>query len=100
MLAELRRLWQGKLSFTMAFGWFVIVIGAIVNAGFSLLALVGYIMTESASVFAALHLLPLPYNAVACIGAWRSAGRIGGDPWRAQTARTAVLAAFLLLIFV
>lgn len=100
MLAELRRLLDGKLSFTLAFGWYVIVAGAIVNAGFSLVALVGYIVTGSAVVMAVLHLLPLPYNAAVCIGAWRSAGRIGGDPWRAQAARTAVLAAFLLLIFV
>lgn len=100
MISELRFLWRGKLPFVRAFWGHAVINGFAINAAMSAFALLGYIFTGSASLFVLLHSLPLPYNVVACIGAWRSTDWLNGEPWRRGAARFAVLAVFAALLLV
>ena len=46
-----------------------------------------------------LHLLPVPYSVLACVGVWRSADRYAGKPEFARMAHGAVVAWFCFWFF-
>jgi hypothetical protein len=99
MLKELVRLWQGELPFTEAFWKYVIVLGIFINISASFIALVVYVAINSTVAMVIIHSLPIPYNAVACIGAWRSAAVMESEPWVRDLAKTTVILTFLALLF-
>jgi hypothetical protein len=98
MMAELRRLWRGELPFLRAFLGYGIVFGLPLNLACSALALTAYAASKSPALFLAFHLLPVPYNALCCVGASRSA--LKGPDATAAAAMAAAIALFLALLIV
>ena len=78
-MSGLRRLWRGDLPLAEAFWTWAICIGVTVNLAALVLALI--LVTENLTVAALVvgHGLTLPYNVVATVGVWRSAGHHPGN---------------------
>jgi hypothetical protein len=98
MLGEMTRLWRGQLSFIRAFWVYAVAYGVPINLVFGGLALLAFSMTGSAALLLVLHFLPLPYNILACAGAWRAANQWTGPDWRSNTAKLAIIALFIALL--
>lgn len=62
------------------------------------LALFAYIMTSSVALTLVLHFAALPYNIVACYGAWKSIERYSGPRGLAAVARLSVVGMFILFL--
>ena len=90
-MAELRRLWAGQVPLDRAFWTYAVVGGLLVNLTTSLLFL--GLVTADLLIAAALagYGLSIPYNVLAVVGVWRSAGRYDGDPGRADLLRSIAL---------
>ena len=99
MTAEFRRLWRGDLPLARALVGYVVIYGLALNFLMSGVALLAYTLTSSAILTLVLHSAPLPYNALACVGAWRSIERYQGPLWLASLARLSVVGLFILLMF-
>ncbi len=98
-MAELRRLWAGEVPLDRAFWTYAVVGGLLVNLTTSL-AFLGLVSADRLLAAAlAGYGLSIPYNVLAVVGVWRSAGRHDGDPARAELLRTVALVwiAFLTL---
>ncbi len=98
-MAELRRLWSGELPLDRAFWTYAVVGGLLVNLATSL-AFLGLVTADRLLAGAlAGYGLSIPYNVLAVVGVWRSAGRHDGDPARADLFRIVALVwlAFLTL---
>ena len=96
-MKKLRALWSGDLPLGEAFWTWAVVIGLPLNLATSLAFLT--LMTADqpwAALFAG-YVLSVPYNLVAVVGVWRSAGRHSGEPAHATLARLAVAALMLVL---
>lgn len=98
-MAELGRLWRGELSFARALWGYVVIYGLVINLLMSGLALAVYALTGSAVLLAAFHLGALPYNILACVGAWRSAASMSVSESQIVVARLAVIGLFAGLAF-
>ncbi len=96
-VAELRRLWAGELPLDRAFWTYAVVGGLLVNLATSL-AFLG-LVTADRLLAAALtgYGLSIPYNVLAVVGVWRSAGHYDGDPARADLLRSVALVWMALL---
>jgi hypothetical protein len=96
-MQRLGALWRGELPLGEAFWTWVVQLGIAVNVTTSILfyALVSADMAFLA--FVAGYALSLPYNLLATVGAWRSAGRYEGTPVMADAARLATLALMAIL---
>jgi hypothetical protein len=93
----LRRLWLGELPLADAF-WNWAVIGAIVVNGLTSILFFALLMAEwTVTAFVAGYVLSVPYNVVAAVGVWRSAGRYTGDRRWADAARIVTTAVMILL---
>jgi hypothetical protein len=96
-MQRLGALWRGELPLSEAFWTWVVQLGIVVNLTTSILF---YALISTDMAFPALivgYALPLPYNLVATVGAWRSAGRYEGTPVVADAARLATLALMAVL---
>ena len=91
MKSRLLRLWRGEVPLATVFWDYAIIYGTILN----LISTVGAFAILAAKLPAllalAIHLLPTPYNLVAVVGVWRSAGRYQGPPVWALLARILVI---------
>jgi hypothetical protein len=92
MTSRLLQLWRGELPLANAFWDWAIIYGTILNllstvAAFAILA-----AKWPALLALAVHFAPIPYNAAAVVGVWRSADRYRGPSHWAMFARIAVLA--------
>ena len=96
-MKKLRSLWLGKLPLGEAFWTWAISVGLLVNVTTSALFLA---MIMADRPWAALLLgygLSVPYNILAAVGVWRSAGRYEGPAGHADVARAVTLIVMLLL---
>ena len=84
-------LWNGQRSLAPAFWLYAMLYGTLANLFSTILSLAALSSGAPAVVAAAIHLLPLPYNIIAGVGVWRSAGRYPGNPLWATLARITVL---------
>jgi hypothetical protein len=97
--ASLYALWRGELPVHVAFWHYLIIYGFAFNLGCSLAMLLAFLADAPPALAIALHLLPLPYNAVATIGTWRSADREKVNAF-ASSAKIAAPFVFLLWLVV
>jgi hypothetical protein len=96
-MTALRRLWLGELPLDRAF-WNWAVIGGIVVNGLTSILFFALIMNGyTVTAFVAGYLFSVPYNIVATVGVWRSAGRYRGDRRLADLARIVTVLAMVLL---
>ena len=93
----LRRLWRGDLPLPQAFWTWAVGGGILVNVTTSIvflaLIMAGYVV----AAFVAGYALSVPYNIVAAVGVWRSAGRYEGERHWADLARIVTVAGMVLL---
>lgn len=96
-MQRLGALWRGELPLSEAFWTWVVQIGIAVNVTTSILfyALLSADMALPALIVG--YAFSLPYNLLATVGAWRSAGRYEGTPVVADAARLATLALMAVL---
>ncbi len=100
MGSELVQLWRGELQLARALIGYALIYGLAINLLMSGVALIGYMLTSSAVLLTVLHFAALPYNILACVGAWRSIGRFTGRAELASLARVSVAGIFALLLVV
>jgi len=96
-MTALRRLWQGELPLAQAFWNWAVLGGIVVNGLTSILFLALIMSGETVAAFVAGYLFSVPYNIVAAVGVWRSAGRYQGDRRWADIARIVTVAGMILL---
>jgi hypothetical protein len=99
----LRDLWAGRLPlYEVVWTWGVLR-GALLNVGFTMVSLWILLVNNSPPVAAAavgIHFLPVPYNIIFAVGAWRSAGQPQHSPRTRVVARVSavVLCSLYMLI--
>jgi hypothetical protein len=93
----LRRLWNGDLPLAQAFWNWAVVGGILVNVPTSILFLALIMGNRIAAAFVVGYAVSLPYNIVAAVGVWRSAGRYEGERLWADLARIVTVAGMILL---
>ncbi len=96
-MMKLRAFCRGELPLNEAFWTWTVTIGLIVNIPSTILflALVTRDQPWAALLFG--YALSVPYNLVAVVGVWRSAGRYRGASIHADLARIASLILMVLL---
>ncbi len=96
-MTALLRLWRGELPLSEAFWTWAVIVGLVVNVTTTLGFL--FLLTQRQTVAALVvgHGIAVPYNIVATVGVWRSAGRDAGSPARARLVRAVTVAGMLLL---
>lgn len=91
------RLWRGEIPLGEAFWTWAVLVGLLVN----ILTSIGFlwlIMAEQTlAAYVVGYLCSIPYNIVAAVGVWRSAGRPEADPRWAGPARLAVVVGMTIL---
>lgn len=96
-MTEICRLWRGELALADAFWTWTVFGGLLVNlvsgALFLFLIMSGY----PVPAFIAGYAVAVPYNVVATVGVWRSAGRYTGDRFWADLARAVSIVGLVLL---
>jgi hypothetical protein len=97
--ASLGSLWRGELPLGIAFWRWLVAYGFALNLGASLAAMTAFLAALPAGVALFIHLLPLPYNAIAATGVWRSAERERKSRY-ADAAKLAAAALFLVFLAV
>lgn len=100
MWGELTRLWRGELPLARALIGYAVIYGIAINLIMSGISLVVYMLTSSAALLMILHLGALPYNIIACVGAWRSTYSYKGRPELAALARISVIGIFAVLMLI
>ena len=96
-MSALRRLWQGKLPLPQAFWNWAVAGGLAVNGLTSVLFLALIMADQVVAAFVVGYALSVPYNIVATVGVWRSAGRYDGERRWADLARIVTVAGMTLL---
>lgn len=96
-MTKLRSLWRGELPLGEAFWTWAIGIGLLVNLTSSGLFLTLMTADRPWAALVVGYGLSVPYNVLAMVGVWRSAGRYEGDAAHAKLARLAAAIAMLLL---
>ncbi len=86
-MGRLIKLWRGELPLFNAFWDFAVIGAVIVNGLTSVLFFVLLMNDRPWTAFVAGYAISVPYNLVAAVGVWRSAGRYQGDPKWATAAR-------------
>lgn len=91
------RLWRGELPLNETFWTWAVIGGIAVNLVTSglLLALIAADRPVAALIVG--YGPSVPYNILATVGVWRSAGRYTGDPRWAELARIVTLVGMVLL---
>jgi hypothetical protein len=116
VIGTLRSLWAGRLPLKDAFWTYAVFWGLLINVAAGVAALALIVAGKAAApamapgavagasmlplLALALHLAPVPYNIIALVGVWRSAGRPDSPPSAALAARSATLALFAVLLLV
>ncbi len=100
MIAELGQLWRGELSLARALIGYAIIYGLAINLLMSGIAMVAFMVMSSGLLLVVLHFAAVPYNVLACVGAWRSAGNLKGRPELAMAGRISALAVFVALLLI
>lgn len=116
VIGTLRNLWAGRLPLRDAFWTYAVFWGLLINVAAGVAALALIVADKAAAPAAApgvaagatmlsllavaVHLAPLPYNVIALVGVWRSAGRPDSPPSAALAARSAMLAVFVALLVI
>ena len=85
------RLWRGELPLGEAFWMWGVAAGLFVNMATSVSFLALVAADQVAAALFVGYGLSVPYNVVAGVGIWRSAGRYQGDPRLAALARAATV---------
>lgn len=93
----LRRLWKGELALRDAFWGWAVLGGLIVNGVSSGLFLALIAADRPIAALIAGYSFSVPYNVVAAVGVWRSAGRYEGERRWADLARIATVLGMVLL---
>jgi len=96
-MRSLIRLWQGELPLAAAFWHWAVIGGFVVNFATSMLFLVLIMADQPVAAFVAGYALSIPYNLVAAVGVWRSAGRYEGERRWADLARIVTVVGMILL---
>ncbi len=94
---SMSRLWQGELSLHNAFWHWAVIGGLIINIASSVLFVFLITVDRPVAALIAGYALSVPYNIVATVGVWRSAGRYTGEPHWANLAKLATVAGMILL---
>jgi hypothetical protein len=92
-----RRLWTGELPLQQAFWNWAVAGGIVVNLATSVLFLVLIMGDRIVAALFVGYVLSVPYNVVAAVGVWRSAGRYEGERRWADLARIVTVAGMILL---
>ncbi|MDO9561297.1 MAG: hypothetical protein Q7J60_06735 [Bradyrhizobium sp.] len=92
----LRRLWNGDLPLPQAFWKWAVAGGIAVNLTTSILFLVLVMNDQIVAALIVGYVLSVPYNFVATVGVWRSAGRYEGERRWADLARIVTVAGMIL----
>jgi hypothetical protein len=90
-MRALIRLWRGELPLATAFWTWSVAGGLVLNAATTLAFLVLITRDQPVAALIAGYALSVPYNIVATVGVWRSAGRYPGPQHWAQAARVATV---------
>ena len=93
----LRRLWLGDMRLADAFWNWAVIGGVVVNGLTSILFFALLLAEWTITAFIAGYALSVPYNIVATVAVWRSAGRYNGDRRWADAARIVTTAGMILL---
>jgi hypothetical protein len=91
------RMWRGDLPLDVAFWNWAVIGGLLVNI---MTSIVFFLLLQSGQALLAVvvgYALSVPYNVLAMVGVWRSAGRYAGPPHWAKAARVVVLVGLGLL---
>ena len=96
-MKQLGRLWRGELPLENAFWNWAVLGGLIVNVASSVLFLFLIMAELLIAAFLVGYGLSLPYNIIATVGVWRSAGRYEGERRWADIARMVTLVGMTLL---
>jgi hypothetical protein len=96
-MAKLHALWSGKLSLAEAFWTWAVGVGLLVNLATSLMFLALIAADQPWAALLAGYWLSVPFNVVAAVGVWRSAGHYRGAAWYADLARLVTLVLMLAL---
>jgi hypothetical protein len=100
VIARIRALWHGETSLSHALWTVTLLYGTAIN-----LAATGLMFAALAAglptLFAiAMHFLPLPYNVLALMAVWRSAGHYEGPRGHAAAAQLTAALWFVLVILI
>lgn len=93
----LLRLWRGDYPLGEAFWTWAVLVGLLVNISTSIGFLWLVMAGQTAAAFVIGYLCSIPYNIVAVVGVWRSAGRPDADPRWAGPARLAAMLGMTIL---
>jgi hypothetical protein len=96
-MTRLRALWSGNLPLGEAFWTYAVSVGLTVNLITTLLFLVLISWDRPVAALFVGYALSVPYNVVALVGVWRSAGRYQGERIHADLARIVTLVGMVLL---
>jgi hypothetical protein len=86
-MRRLNALWLGHLPLEVAFWNWAVIGGLAVNISTSLGFLVLIMQGQPIAALVVGYVLSVPYNIVAAVGVWRSAGRFSGPRHWADLAR-------------
>jgi len=93
----MKALWAGQIPLPTAFWRYAVAWGLIINVSTSILTVVTVLAEAPVWILLPVHLLPTPYNVLALVGVWRSAGRYEGPRNHADLARFVTLVGMMFL---
>jgi hypothetical protein len=96
-MTNLCRLWRGELALANAFWNWAVFGGLAVNVTSSALFLLLIVNGHPISAFIVGNAPSIPYNIIASVGVWRSAGHYPGERRWADLARTVTIIGMVLL---
>lgn len=93
----LGRLWRGEIPVHDAFWTWAVAIAFVVNVGTTIACYLLAIADRPLAALAVGYLPSVPYNIVAGVGAWRSAGQPDADPLFGRFVRIVIIP--MMLVF-
>lgn len=93
----LRRLWAGEMPLDEAFWSWAVIGGIAVNLVTSLLFWLFVALDQIVAAYVAGYVVAIPYNVIAAVGVWRSAGRGDVTPRKAAICRIVTVIGMVLL---
>ena len=97
LMRRLSTLWRGHLPLEVAFWTWAVIGGLAVNMLTSALFFVLIMQGQPLAAVVIGYVLSVPYNIVAMVGVWRSAGRYSGPDHWANLARLVTTAGMVML---
>jgi hypothetical protein len=97
MTRLVKQLWAGGIPMGQAFWRYAVAYGLMVNLVTTMLLLILLVRDAAMAWVVIAFLLPVPYNVLAVVAVWRSAGFYQGPKNRAEVARAAVVIWMLVL---